>query len=178
MNNNEIGNKKQGTVGWKFWLMVLGMGLAGQLCWNIENQWFTTFVYAKISKDVNIVSGMVILSALVTTVSTFLFGTLSDRYGKRKMFVSYGYIIWGIATILFGLTEYVNVKAEHIFWLAALVVLSDAVMSFFGSMGYDSGYNVWLNDYTNDKNKGQVGAALAALPVLGTIVGIVISGHL
>ncbi|MBQ7915068.1 MAG: MFS transporter [Clostridia bacterium] len=176
MNNNEIGNKKQGTVGWKFWLMVLGMGLAGQLCWNIENQWFTTFVYAKISKDVNIVSGMVILSAFVTTVSTFLFGTLSDRYGKRKMFVSYGYIIWGIATILFGLTEYVNVKAEHIFWLAALVVLSDAVMSFFGSMGYDSGYNVWLNDYTNDKNKGQVGAALAALPVLGTIVGTVLGG--
>lgn len=176
MNKNATSNKAQGTVGWKFWLIVLGMGMAGQLCWNIENQWFTTFVYAKISQNVNIVTGMVILSALVTTISTFLFGTLSDRTGKRKRFVCYGYIIWGIATILFGLTEFINIKPEHIFWLAMLVIVADAIMSFFGSMGYDSGYNVWLNDYTNDKNKGQVGAALAALPVLGTIVGTVLGG--
>ena len=51
-------------------------------------------------------------------------------------------------------------------------------MSFFGSMGNDSGYNVWLNDHTDDTNKGQVGAALAALPVIGTIVGTVLGGAL
>ncbi len=176
--NETTTSKKQGTVGWKFWLIVLGMGLAGQLCWNIENQWFTTFVYAKISQDVRIVTGMVILSALVTTISTFLFGTLADRLGKRKIFVCVGYIIWGIATILFGLTEYINIDAKDIFWLALLVIIADAIMSFFGSMGYDSGYNVWINDYTNDKNQGQVGAALAALPVLGTIVGTVLGGQI
>ena len=164
-----------------FWIVVVGMGLAGQLCWNMENQWFNTFVYAKIEKNVDIVTTMVIVSALVTTISTFIFGTLSDRLGKRKIFVCIGYILWGIATIVFGLTEFLRDKIENTVWLwvpAFLVIFTDAVMSFFGSMGNDSGYNVWLNDYTTDKNKGQIGAVLAALPVIGTVLGTVLGGAL
>lgn len=163
----------------RFWLVVWGMGLAGQLCWNMENQWFNTFVYAKIAKDVDIVTWMVILSAFVTTISTFVFGTLSDRMGNRKKFVSIGYIIWGVTTIIFGLTEFVSKLGANMIALAGfLVVFTDAIMSFFGSMGNDSGYNVWLNDHTDNTNKGQVGAALAALPVIGTIVGTVLGGQL
>ena len=164
----------------RFWTIIWGMGIAGQLCWNMENQWFNTFVYAKIGGNVNIVTWMVIVSALVTTISTFVFGTLSDRLGKRKILVSAGYIIWGIATIVFGLTEYA--RDSGIGAIAALsgflVVLTDAIMSFFGSMGCDCGYNVWLNDYTDDTNKGQVGAALAVLPVIATVVGTVVGGIL
>ena len=163
-----------------FWATVWGMGLAGQLCWNIENQWFNTFVYAKISGDVNIVTWMVIVSALVTTVSTFVFGTWSDRIGKRRIFVSCGYIIWGFATILFGMTEYARDSGigALIALSGALVVLTDAIMSFFGSMAYDSGYSVWLNDHTNESNAGQVGGALAVLPILSTVIGTVVGGML
>lgn len=164
----------------RFWTIVWGMGIAGQLCWNMENQWFNTFVYAKISGDVNIVTWMVIVSALVTTISTFVFGTWSDRLGKRKIFVSAGYIIWGFTTILFGMTEYA--RDSGLGALAALsgflVVLTDAIMSFFGSMGCDCGYNVWLNDHTDEKNGGQVGAALAVLPVIATVIGTVVGGML
>ena len=166
--------------GFRFWFIIWGMGLAGQLCWNMENQWFNTFVYAKISGDVNIVTWMVIVSAIVTTISTFVFGTLSDRLGKRKMLVSFGYIIWGIATIVFGLTEYARDSGigALVTLSGFLVVLTDAIMSFFGSMGCDAGYNVWVNDYTNDTNKGQVGAALAVLPVIATVIGTVVGGIL
>ena len=174
----ETEENKKGLSKIRFWLIVLGMGLAGQLCWNMENQWFNTFVYAKISGNVNIVSAMIIASAFVSTISTFIFGTLSDRIGKRKMFVSFGYIIWGITTIIFGLTEYTR-KSGVAFLVASsgfLVVFMDCIMSFFGSMGNDCGFNAWINDYTNDSNKGQVGAALAALPVLGTVLGTVVGG--
>ena len=168
------------TSGWRFWTIIWGMGLAGQLCWNMENQWFNTFVYAKISGDVNIVTWMVIVSTLVTTISTFVFGTLSDRMGKRKIFVSYGYIIWGATTILFGMTEYARDSGIGVLVSLSgfLVVLTDAIMSFFGSMGCDSGYNVWVNDHTDDNNKGQVGAALAVLPVIATVIGTVVGGIL
>ncbi len=167
----------------RFWMLMWGLGLAGQLCWNIENQWFNTFVYAKIAKDVNIVTLMVITSALVTTFSTFFFGALSDRLGTRRRFVSIGYIAWGALTILFGLTEFVGTGAvgsgSKLSILAAvLVILADDAMSFFGSMGNDSGFNVWSNDMTTDKNRGQVGAALAIQPVIGTIVGTVLGGFL
>ena len=175
------GKKVGSMASWQFWLVVWGMGIAGQLCWNMENQWFNTFVYAKIGQQVDVVNWMVILSAFVTTVSTFVFGTMADRQGKRKKFVSIGYIIWGIATILFGTTEFIvkdHKTASAVAVAGVLVVITDAVMSFFGSMGYDSGFNVWLNDHTNDSNKGQVGAALAALPIFGTIVGTVLGGAL
>ncbi len=167
----------------KFWLFLWGLGLAGQLCWNIENQWFNTFVYAKIAKDSNIVTLMVITSALVTTFSTFLFGTLSDRIGSRRKFVSFGYIAWGIFTIAFGFTEFlqagqVGVGAKSSIWVAFLVILIDDIMSFFGSMGNDSGFSAWSNDFTTDQNRGQIGAILAFLPVIGTIIGTVVGGLL
>ena len=46
---------KTKASGLQFWLLVWGLGIAGQLCWNIENQWFNTFVYAKIAKDPTII---------------------------------------------------------------------------------------------------------------------------
>ena len=172
--------KYHGLGSFRFWFIIMAMGLAGHLCWNMENQWFNTFVYAKIGGDVSVVTWMVIVSATVTTLSTFIFGTLSDRLGKRKRFVSIGYMLWGVATIIFGLTEYA--KSSNIGALVALsgflVVFTDAIMSFFGSMAFDAGYNTWVNDYTTPKNKGQVGAALAALPVIGTVVGTVLGGAL
>lgn len=175
-----MNNKVDKTNPFSFWILLWGMGLAGQLCWNMENQWFNTFVYAKISGDVNIVTWMVIVSALVTTFSTFIFGTLSDRMGKRKIFVCFGYMIWGMATILFGLTEYARVSGIGVLVSLSgfLVVLTDAIMSFFGSMGNDCGFNVWVNDYINDENKGQIGAVLAVVPVIGTVVGTVVGGIL
>ena len=168
------GSKKRS--GFVTWLLIWGLGLAGQLCWNIENQWFNTFVYAKIGKDPSIITGMLICSAAVTTFSTFFFGTWSDRTGKRRKFISWGYILWGVFTIAFGLTEFIN-KELYLF-VAISVVLADTIMSFFGSMGNDSGFNTWTNDIMNDKNRGQIGAALATQPIIGTILGTVVGGIL
>lgn len=165
----------------RFWLLVWGLGIIGQLCWNIENAWFNTFVYAKIAKDPTIISWMVAVSAIATTISTFLFGTLSDRSGKRKPFMAIGYILWGIFTILFGTTEFIakgHTTANALMFAATAVVLADALMSFFGSMGNDASYNAWLNDMMNDENRGSIGAALATQPIIGTIIGTVVGGIL
>jgi MFS family permease len=170
-----VENTKKRT-GFKTWLLIWGLGLAGQLCWNIENQWFNTFVYAKIQPKPWIVSWMVAVSAVMTTVATFIFGTMSDRMGKRRFFVAFGYIAWGISTIAFGLTEFIS--KEQWMVAAVLVVIADAVMSFFGSMGNDSGFNAWTNDTMRPHNRGQIGAALATQPVIGTIVGTLVGGML
>lgn len=77
--------EKKRTRDIRFWVLVWGLGLVGQLCWNIENQWFNTFVYAKIAKDPTIISWMVAISAIATTIATFLFGTLSDRKASGKI---------------------------------------------------------------------------------------------
>ena len=165
---------KKVRTGFKTWVLIWGLGIAGQLCWNIENQWFNTFIYAKIAKDPAIISWMVGVSATATTFATFFFGTLADRMGTRKPFVSWGYIMWGICTIAFGLTEFI--PKEQLIIAAIMVVVADAVMSFFGSMGNDAGFNAWTNDMMHDGNRGQIGAPLATQPVIGTIVGTLLGG--
>ena len=174
--------QKSNSSGLRFWILVWGLGIAGQLCWNIENQWFNTFVYAKIAKDPTIISVMVAVSAIATTVATFVFGTMSDRKGKRRPFIAIGYILWGIFTILFGTTEFITKGASNtanlILLAGTAVVIADALMSFFGSMGNDAGFNAWLNDKMNDKNRGHIGAALATQPIIGTIIGTVAGGML
>ncbi|WP_022765005.1 MFS transporter [Butyrivibrio sp. XPD2006] len=165
----------------KFWILVWLLGLAGQLCWNIENQWFNTFVYAKIAKDPTIISWMLAISALATTVSTFLFGCISDRKGNRKTLISLGYIFWGVFTILFGTTEFLgkrNSDTAAFVGIAFAVIAADAIMSFFGSMGNDIGFNAWINDHMTPENSGSLGAALAVQPVIGTIAGTVLGGLL
>ncbi len=138
------------STGLRFWILVWGLGIIGQLCWNVENQWFNTFVYAKIAKDPTIISWMVAVSAIATTVSTFLFGT----------------------------TEFIGGTAKLLTLAATAVVLADALMSFFGSMGNDAGFNAWLNDSMNDANRSHIGAALATQPIIGTIIGTVVGGML
>ena len=169
--------------GFRFWFLVWTLGIAGQLCWNMENQWFNTFIYAKIARDPTIISWMVAISAAATTFSTFLAGTISDRKGRRRGVIAIGYILWGVFTIGFGLTQYITggqlgASAQVILVAGFSVVAADAIMSFFGSMGNDSGFNAWANDNMNDSNRGQIGAAMATQPVIGTIVGTVVGGML
>ncbi len=162
----------------KFWVLLWGLGLAGQLCWNIENQWFSNFVYAKIAPWPGVVSAMVALSAFATAFSTFFFGTLSDRIGSRRKLLWIGYILWGIFTIVFGLTEFIKTDGveSSVVVASVFVVVFDSVMSFFGSMGNDSGFNAWTNDMMTDENRGGIGAAIATQPVICTIVGTVLGG--
>ena len=168
MQENKIGGKR--------WLVIIIAGLAGQLCWNIENQWFTTFVYAKIAPDPNIISWMVALSAITSTLATIFFGTISDRMGKRKTNMVYGYIIWGITVIIFGLSEFI--PKNELTAAAVFVVFADCLMTFFGAMAHDSGFNPWTTDITNEHNRGKLGAVIAILPVGATIIGSLVFGNI
>ena len=160
----------------KNWTLIWILGMAGQLCWNVENSWFNTFVYAKIAPNPAIITWMVAASATTTTFATFLIGTLSDRKGRRKPFIAIGYIVWGICTIAFGVSEFLPVTS--VFAAGCFVVGMDAIMSFFGSVGYDSGFCAWTTDISNESNRGKVGGAFATMPVLATIIGSIVSGYI
>ena len=84
------------------WIVMAALAVTGQIAWAVENSWFNTFVYDTITPDPRPVAWMVAASAITATLTTLLMGTLSDRtrsrLGRRRPFILFGYILWGLST--------------------------------------------------------------------------------
>ncbi len=182
MENNKT------KLGGRIWLNIILFGLMGQIAWAVENMFFNTFLYNSIyngatqeavngSIDVmSAISIMVAASASFTVIATFLMGTLSDKIGRRKPFISIGYILWGIVTAgfgvisrdhtaeLFGLNDEIKILTVTV----AMVIVMDCIMSFIGSTGNDAAFNAWVTDVTNTRNRATVESVLTILPLVAT----------
>lgn len=167
-------NRNITKISGRNWLIVVLLGLAGQIAWNVENSWFNTFVFDMITPDPKPIAWMSSVSAVTATITTLVMGTLSDRLGKRKPFIFYGYILWGISTIVFPTTAFI--KATSIAVIA--VVAADAVMTFFGSTAYDSAFNAWTTDISDSTNRGILSSVISILPLIAAIIGSALSGVL
>ncbi len=178
----------------RLWFNIILFGLMGQIAWNMENMYFNTFLYNNIYSNgasqaavnsaipyTTAISLMVALSAITAVVTTFIMGTLSDRLNKRKVFISIGYIIWGLITASFGLISRDNVASlfhlsDEVQILTATVwtvIVMDCVMTFMGSTSNDSAFNAWVTDITEPENRPAVETVFAALPVIA--MGLVIA---
>ena len=108
------------------WLVLLIFGLAGQIAWSVENMYFNLFVYDTVQANLEAITLMVQLSGIVATVVTLISGTISDKVGNRRKFISIGYIIWGITVIIFG---YLSPKLiGNIFGVAVGIILVSVVV--------------------------------------------------
>lgn len=147
----------------------------GQFAWTIENMYFNVFLYNTISTDPGYIAAMVAASAIVATLATLFMGSLSDKVGKRKVFICTGYIIWGISTMAFGFISVQNAAAwfpalNAVATAAIMVVVLDCVMTFFGSTANDATFNAYVTDVTNDQNRGKVESVLAVLPLISMLI--------
>jgi MFS family permease len=99
-------------------------------------------------------------------------GTLSDRAGKRKPFILYGYILWGISTVIFPMSAFIRATSLAVI----LVIAADALMTFFGSTAYDSAFNAWTTDISDRTNRGSLTSVIAVLPFLAAVISAGLSG--
>lgn len=162
-------------LGARTWISFLLIGLAGQFAWTIENMYFNVYLYNTISTDPNHIAVMVAASAIVATLTTLLMGALSDKVGKRKPFICIGYLLWGLSTMSFGFITVDNAgtwfpTANAVAVAAALVVVMDCVMTFFGSTANDAAFNAYVTDRTCPENRGRVESVLAVLPLMSMLV--------
>ena len=99
----------------RVWLTLILVGLVGQFAWTIENMYFNVYLYNTISTDPGYISAMVGWSAAAATLTTLLMGALSDRVGKRKLFICGGYILWvNIKNNDSGLFGYLIFRESHL----------------------------------------------------------------
>ena len=160
----------------KFWIALIIFSLTGQVAWVVENMYFNVFIYKMFRASASDIALMVTASAMAATLTTILMGALSDRIGKRKIFMCAGYIAWGVSIIAFALIRADVISA--LFGSAAaaasvgitLVIILDCVMTFFGSTANDAAYNAWLTDSTDAGNRGAAEGINSMMPLVSILV--------
>ena len=177
------GKLKETPISGKIWFSAIFFGLIGQIAWIVENMYFATFaqdVFANSGRsDMSYVvtTLMVILSAIAATVTTIFAGAWSDKAGKRKPFISIGYIFWGITIMLFAFLP-MKASAKSLVLIAVLIVLFDCIMTFAGSTSNDAAFNAWVADNTDETNRGKINGILSILPVIAVVIVFVGLGNL
>ena len=161
----------------KFWVALTLFSLVGQVAWVVENMYFNIFIYKMFHASAEAISMMVSASAVSATVTTIFVGALSDKIGKRKVFICAGYMLWGVSIFLFSLVRMDVI--ENLFPATAataasigvtLVIVLDVVMTFFGSAANDACFNAWLTDVTDDTNRGRAEGINSMMPLMAILV--------
>ena len=160
----------------RFWCAVTLFSLIGQVAWVIENMYFNVFIYNMFKATADDIALMVGASAVAATLTTVFMGALSDRIGKRKLFICGGYILWGISILSFTLirTDIIGSIFPTVTAVTSLcitlVIILDCVMTFFGSTANDAAFNAWLTDSTDSSNRGAVEGINAMMPLVAILV--------
>ena len=169
----------ENKLGWRKWVSFLVAGFVGQLAWAIENNYLNLYVFF-CTQEYSFIPMMTALSAVTATLTTLFMGALADRLGKRKLFISLGYIIWGISIILFAFLDPKNnitiIVNNNIFLSGCLIVVMDCIMTFFGSTANDAAFNASVTDNTNTFNRGKVESVLSVLPLIAMIMVVLVGG--
>jgi len=187
---------EKSKLGGRIWFNLIIFGFMGQIAWNVENMYFNTFLYnsvyhgasqAAVDGSVDVmtaISVMVAASAATAVITTFLIGTLSDKLGRRKVFISLGYVLWGLVTAAFGFVSRENTsalfgltdEAAILTLTVSCVIVLDCVMTFMGSSSNDACFNAWVTDVTTVKNRATAESVLAILPIAAMVAVIALAG--
>ena len=160
----------------RFWCALTLFSLIGQVAWVVENMYLNVFIYKMFHASAGDISAMVAASAIAATVTTILIGALSDRIGKRKLFICAGYILWGISVFCFGLlrVDWISAVFPMVTSAAAvgvsLTIILDCVMTFFGSSANDAAFNAWLTDSTDHTSRGSAEGINSMMPLVAILV--------
>ena len=160
----------------KTWAAIVLFSLFGQVAWTIENMFFNVFIEDSFGAGGNEISLMVSTSAIAATLTTLFMGALSDKLGKRKIFISFGYLLWGLSIMAFALLRVDTISAIFGATVNAaalgigLTIAFDCLMTFFGSTANDAAFNAWMTDVTDSSNRGKVEGINSAMPLISILV--------
>ena len=159
----------------RFWPALVIFSLTGQIAWVVENMYFNVFLYKMFAATPEAISLMVSASAVAATLTTVFIGALSDKIGKRKLFICGGYLLWGLSIMSFAMirTDILGTILPATVSAAtvgiSLTIVMDCVMTFFGSSANDAAFNAWLTDATEHSGRGAAEGINAMMPLVAIL---------
>ena len=160
----------------RFWFSLCLFGLIGQIAWTVENMYLNVYIYNMFHASANDISLMVSLSSIVATITTIIMGSVCDKTGKRKVFISAGYILWGLSLFAFSfvsesfISSYIKDIARVNSVCIMVVIILDCIMTFFGSTANDAAFNAWICDKGEFNARGQIEGIVSIMPLLSVLI--------
>ncbi len=181
-------SNKNGRLSKRVWTAIILFMFISSVAAGVESIYLSMFLDNTVFKDgamgasitltdaVNLIAS---LTAVVSGVTTFIMGTLSEKLKNRKLFISIGFIVWGIVMLIFSVVKRENVAntfgysdiAEAITATAIIVVSFTLVLAFLRSTTSDAAFNSWVTDVSTPESSPKIEIAF-------TIMGFVATGFI
>ena len=181
-------SNKNGRLSKRVWTAIILFMFISSVAAGVESIYLSMFLDNTVFKDgamgasitltdaVNLIAS---LTAVVSGVTTFIMGTLSEKLKNRKLFISIGFIVWGIVMLIFSVVKRENVAntfgysdiAEAITATAIIVVSFTLVLAFLRSTTSDAAFNSWITDVSTPESSPKIEIAF-------TIMGFVSTGFI
>lgn len=153
-------------------LSIYLVALAGNIAFTVENQFYNVFLYNEIAPNTFYISLMVMITAIVSTITAIVMGAISDVRGKRKSFMVYGFILWAFTTAIFPFAALVRPLIMAVF----TAIIFDSIMTYFGATAYDAALKAHVIDITTLENRGKATAIIEIMTLLSTLIIYGVSG--
>ena len=180
MSNNK------GRLSIRVWTAIILFMFMGSIAGNVETMYLGLFLNNTVFKNgtmgasltltdtINLIAS---LSAVVSGIATFVMGTLSEKKKNRKLFISVGFILWGIIMLLFSFVRGGNIGGffglrdiSEIVTVTAITVIAFAlILAFLRSTTSDAAFSSWLTDVSTPETSAKIETAF-------TIMGFVATG--
>ena len=140
-------SNKKGQLSIGIWITIILFMFIGAIASGVESMYLglylnnTTFKYGTMGASLTLTDTINLIASLgsvISVITTFVMGTLSEKLKNRKLFLSVGYIVWGIVMLLFSRVRGGNVgsffglsgMSEIITGTAILIVGFSLVLTF------------------------------------------------
>lgn len=180
-------NNKKGGLSIRIWITILIFMLMGSIANGVESMFLGLYLNNTVFKHgsmgapltltdtINLISS---LSAVVMGVTTFVVGTISEKMKNRKLFISAGYILWGIVMLVFsfirggnigryfGLTE----MSDIIFTTAMLVIVFSLILTLLRATTNNTSFNAWVTDVSTPQTSAIIETCFTVVGFVATAV--------
>lgn len=181
----KIMSNNNGQLNKRVWIGLLLFMFIGSIAASIEGTYLNVFLDGTVFEQGSMGSQITLtdavnlktsLSAIIAGVTAFIMGTLSEKLKNRKVFISLGYVIWGIISMLMGFANKENVaklfgyndSAEIVTTTAIMVLSFSLIMAFLRSTSSDTVFNAWITDVTTPQTTTLVETISTVIGFAGT----------